>query len=413
MMIFKSYLSNIKPSSTLVINELSKEMESKGIEIFKFGFGQSPFPIPENIINELKKHAFEKDYLPVKGLMSLRKAIHASLLKKSLSHFSIDNIFVGPGTKQLMFLLQLAFEGDIILPAPSWVSYDPQAMIAKNKVHWIQTSIENNWHVTASDIEKVVTQCSSPNKLIILNSPNNPSGTNANNIKELANVLKKNNIIALSDEIYSDLTFNNEYVYISKYYPERTIVSSGLSKWCGAGGWRLGYFALPNFLKELDDKMQVIASEAYSSASAPIQYAAVEAYNSDQSIFLNNSKKVLHAIADYCFKKLNTNNVSVKTPEGGFYIMPDLTKVLKHKFKSSSEMCAALLKETGVAVLPGSDFGFPEDRLTFRLSYVDFNGTEFLKYANNTKKELNEEDVKQYAPKVVKGIDKILSWLTK
>ncbi len=87
----------------------------------------------------------------------------------------------------------------------------------------------------------------------------------------------------------------------------------------------------------------------------------------------------MHAIADYCFKKLNTNNVSVKTPEGGFYIMPDFTKVLKHKFKSSSEMCAALLKETGVAVLPGSDFGFPEDRLALRLSYVDFNGAEFFK----------------------------------
>jgi len=405
----KSYLTNLKPSSTLVINEQSKEMERQGKEVIKFGFGQSPFPIPDNVTAELKKNAFQKDYLPVKGLLSLRKAIHADLIKKSLNHYNVDNIFVGPGTKQLMFLLQLAFDGDIILPAPSWVSYDPQAIIAKNKVHWVQTKIENNWHVTPQDIEDVLKQCTAKNKLIILNTPNNPSGTNAHNLQELAKKFKEYNITVLSDEIYSDLTFKGSYHSIASFYPERTIISNGLSKWCGAGGWRLGYFAIPDLLKDLDDKMQVIASEAYSSASAPVQYAAVVAYSSGQQKYLDNSKKILKVLSDYCYKRLNTNTISVKEPEGGFYIMPDFTEMLKHKFNSSSKMCSQLLKDTGVAVLPGSDFGFPEARLLFRLSFVDFDGAKFLQYAID-KQFLTEQDVQQYAPKVIQGIDKILDW---
>ena len=194
-MLSKSHLSKLQPSSTLLINEQCKAIEKSGGEVFKFGFGQSPFPIPQNIVDELKAHAFEKDYLPVNGLLSLRNAIHKTLLQKKLNHFSVDNVFVGPGTKQLMFLLQLAFDGDIILPAPSWVSYEPQSVISNNKVHWIQTKIENNWHVTSEEITGVLKQSTAKNKIIILNTPNNPSGTNANNLKELAEIFKKNNII--------------------------------------------------------------------------------------------------------------------------------------------------------------------------------------------------------------------------
>ena len=408
-MTVKSHLANLKQSATLVINELSKTMFRAGKDVVNFGFGQSPFPVPDDAIKELKKNAFQKDYLPVKGLLSLRKAIHQDLIKKSLNHYSIDNIFVGPGTKNLMFMLQLAFDGDVILPVPSWVSYDPQAVIAKNKIHWIQTTIENNWHVTPQDIEEVLKQCTAKNKLIILNSPNNPSGTNPHNLQELANVLKKHEITVLSDEIYSDLTYNGSYHSIASFYPERTIVSNGLSKCFGAGGWRLGYFAIPNALQDIDEAMQMIASETFSCASAPIQHAAVVAYSSDQKDWLEHQKKILKVISDYCFKKLNTNTILVKEPEGGFYIMPDFTTMLKHKFNSSSQMCSQLLLDTGVAVLPGSDFGFPDSQLLFRLSFVDFDGAKFLQHTKD-KKSLTEQDVQQYAPKVVSGIEKILDW---
>ena len=185
-----------------------------------------------------------------------------------------------------------------------------------------------------------------------------------------------------------------------------------MSKWCGAGGWRLGYFAMPDSLNELNEKMQVMASEAYSSPSAPVQYAAITAYNSDQSKFLEHSKKILQLIAEYCYKKLKTNNIEVARPDGGFYIMPDFTKLLKDKYKTSAELCNDLLKDTGVAVLPGSDFGFDPNKLIFRLGFVDFNGEAFLQYSY-TKNMLEEKDLVSFAPKIIKGIQKIIDWSAK
>jgi len=331
------------------------------------------------------------------------------LIKKKYKHFTENNIVIGPGSKELMFLLQICFDGDLILPAPSWVSYEPQSIIAKNNVHWIQTSADSNWHVTAKQIEEVAKKIKSQNKLIILNSPNNPSGTNAKNLKELAEVFEKHNFTVLSDEIYSDLHFGDEFHSIAHFYP-KTIISNGLSKWAGAGGWRLGYFAIPDSLKEINDKISVLATETFSAVSAPIQFAAVEAYEGDHSEYVNKSIKILKVIADAVYKKFNTNNIQANQPEGGFYIMPDFTNLLSHKFKSSKEFCKSLLEETGVAVLPGTDFGFPEEKLLFRFSFVDFDGAQFLKIED---KEISEDNLKNYAPKILEGIEKILEFTKK
>ena len=409
MSITKQHLETLQPSSTLLINETSKEMERNGKTIYKFGFGQSPFPVPDKLIQKLKENAHQKDYLPAKGLLSLRQAIALSLSKKKYKHFTENNIVIGPGSKELMFLLQICFDGDLILPAPSWVSYEPQSIIAKNNVHWIQTSADSNWHVTAKQIEEVAKKIKSQNKLIILNSPNNPSGTNAKNLKELAEVFEKHNFTVLSDEIYSDLHFGDEFHSIAHFYP-KTIISNGLSKWAGAGGWRLGYFAIPDSLKEINDKISVLATETFSAVSAPIQFAAVEAYEGDHSEYVNKSIKILKVIADAVYKKFNTNNIQANQPEGGFYIMPDFTNLLSHKFKSSKEFCKSLLEETGVAVLPGTDFGFPEEKLLFRFSFVDFDGAQFLKIED---KEISEDNLKNYAPKILEGVEKILDFTKK
>ena len=409
MSITKQHLETLQPSSTLLINETSKEMERNGKTIYKFGFGQSPFPVPDKLVEKLKENAHQKDYLPAKGLLNLRQAISKNLIKKKYKNFTENNIVIGPGSKELMFLLQICFDGDLILPAPSWVSYEPQSIIAKNNVHWVQTSADSNWHVTAKQIEDIAKKIESQNKLIILNSPNNPSGTNAKNLKELAEVFEKYNFTVLSDEIYSDLHFDDEFHSIAHFYP-KTIISNGLSKWAGAGGWRLGYFAIPDSLKEIYDKISVLATETFSAVSAPIQFAAVEAYEGDHSEYVNKSIKILKVIADAVYKKFNTNNIQANKPEGGFYIMPDFTNLLSHKFKSSKEFCKSLLEETGVAVLPGTDFGFPEEKLLFRFSFVDFDGAQFLKVED---KEISEDNLKNYAPKILEGIEKILDFTKK
>ena len=168
----------------------------------------------------------------MQGLSELRTAICKYENKKRKRNFKEENVIVGPGTKELMFLLQTLFDGEILLPAPSWVSYAPQSIISRNKFHWINTRSENNWFPSAQEIEKIISKNKNKKFLLFLNSPNNPSGQICSNLKEISNVAKKYNVLILSDEIYSELSFDNSYKSISEFCPENTIISNGLSKWC-------------------------------------------------------------------------------------------------------------------------------------------------------------------------------------
>ncbi len=404
--IIKDQINLLKPSATLVINEESDRLKKSGKKVYKFGFGQSPFPIPENIVLSLKNHASKNKYLPIQGLEELRSAIATYLNHNNNNNFKSDNIIIGPGTKELMLLTQISFNGEILLPAPSWVSYQPQAFIAKNKVHWIQTSSTSNWFPTGDQIERKIQSIKNKKLLLFLNSPNNPSGTICKNLEEIAEVAKKHKIIILSDEIYSNLTFNNNYKSISNFYPEGTIVSTGLSKWCGAGGWRLGFFAIPNELKELKNSLKILSSESFTSVSAPIQYAAVEAYTGDYSEYLEKVKKILFSTGMHVYENLKSNTTNIMKPEGGFYLLPEFTNA---KFLSSAEMCKDILNKTGVALLPGSDFGLDNKKMIARLSYTDFNGENFLKNTQSSK-SLDEGDLKKYAPNIVEGVSKLKEW---
>ena len=173
--IIKDQINLLKPSATLAINEESNRLKREGKKIYKFGFGQSPFPVPESIVLALRNNADKNTYLPIQGLEELRLAIAEHLNKNNGNNFKPDNIIIGPGTKELMFLTQIAFGGEILLPAPSWVSYQPQAIIAKNKVHWIQTSGASNWFPTGEQLEKKIKSISNKNLIFLINSPNNPS----------------------------------------------------------------------------------------------------------------------------------------------------------------------------------------------------------------------------------------------
>ena len=345
----------------------------------------------------------------MQGLPQLRKAISDYLSKKTKNSFLKENIIITPGSKEGMFLMHMAFNGDIILPAPSWVSYAPQAKIASNKVHWIQTSAYNNWFPTATELEKKIKSIKNKNIILILNSPNNPSGTTCNNLKELGEVAKKYKIIILSDEIYTDLKFDKNYESISKYYPEGTCITGGLSKWCGAGGWRLGFFAAPKQLNVLMDNLKVLASETFSTVNSPVQYAAVEAYQGDYQDFKLKTSNILQAVGMYVYENLRSNKVLINLPQGGFYLMPEF---INKKYKTSSDMCVAILKETGVALLPGSAFGFRPNKMLVRLSFTDFDGSNFLKNISSGK-NVSKSDVEKYAPNVVAGAKILSNWSKK
>jgi len=402
----KKSILKLKQSSTLVINEKCKELISQGKKVYQFGFGQSPFPVPEKIVTALKNNAYRKDYLPIQGLDKLRESISKNLKKKIGINYSKENIVITPGSKEAMLLLHVAFNGEIILSAPSWVSYEPQAIIGRNKVHWIQTSRENNWFPTANQLEKKIKSIKKKNLILIINSPNNPSGTICKNLKELAVVAKKYNLIVLSDEIYTDLTFCNKYESISQYYPERTFISGGLSKWCGAGGWRVGFFAVPDKLSELLENIKMLASESYSTVNSPAQFAAVEAYEGDFSEYKVKTLNILRSMGNYVYNNLKSNKVLINPPQGAFYLMPEFPN---KKYKTSTELCETILDEIGVAMLPASDFGFGPKKMLARLCYIDFDGTEFLKAPINGK-IIDDKIIKKYAPNVVEGVQKLSNW---
>ena len=402
----KDLVKNLKPSSTLAINENSRRMEEEGKKIFKFGFGQSPFKVPDDIINELKNNAHQNKYLSMQGLLKLREVVAKYTSKKKNYEYKPDNIIIGPGSKELMFLLHVIFKGEIILPVPSWVSYAPQAILGRNKIKFLQTKRENNWFPTGKEIEEIILKEKEKNYLLFLNSPNNPSGQVCERLDEISNIARKYNLIILSDEIYSELTFKENYKSISNVCPEKTIISTGLSKWCGAGGWRLGYFIIPETLNDIKNSINVLASETFSAVSAPIQYAAIKAYESDQTKYINKSKNILSSIAKYVYLNLKSNKILISEPQGGFYLMPEF---LNNKFKTSSEMCENILKNTGVALLPGSDFGFKKNKMLVRLSFTDFDGQLFMDKIKDDQ-IVKHEEIKRYAPNIVEGVQKLKKW---
>jgi len=402
----KNLVKGLKPSSTLLINETSRRLEEQGKKIYKFGFGQSPFKVPEDVVKELKDNAHQNKYLPMQGLSELRNAVANHTSKKKSYDYKSENVIIGPGSKELMFLLHVIFDGEIILPAPSWVSYAPQAILGRNKIQILQTKRENNWFPTALEIEEIILKDKNKNYLLFLNSPNNPSGQICENLEEIASIAEKYNLIILSDEIYSELSFKDNYQSISSFCPEKTIISTGLSKWCGAGGWRLGYFLVPDSLIEIKDMINVLASETFSAVSAPIQYAAIKAYENDHSNYINKSRNILCAVGNYVYENLKSNKILINKPQGGFYLMPEF---LNKKFNSSSEMCDSILNDTGVALLPGTDFGFNPSQMLARLSFTDFDGQEFMSKIEDNQK-IDNDLIANFAPKIIEGVDKLKKW---
>ena len=405
---------HLKPSATLAINERSNALIQAGRKVYKLGFGQSPFPVPASVTQALRDNAHQKDYLPVKGLLPLRTAVAAYHQQKFGVDCTAEDILIGPGSKELLFLTQMIYQGTLLLPQPSWVSYEPQAQLANKSFHWLKTRPENGYMLEAAALEDYCQQHLEEPAILILNYPSNPTGSSfeAHQLEELATVARQHQLLILSDEIYGDAHHTGQHESIAKYYPEGTIISSGLSKWCGAGGWRLGTFVFPKELNWLLEKMAIAASETFTTTSAPIQYAAISAYSGGPEIenYLNNSRAVLKRVALAVTRILAANRIKTPSPKGGFYLMPDFSHYregLGQKgIHTINQLCEALLEETGVALLPLSAFGMPDDFLGARLSYVDFDGARALQEIEENPNATAE----LLAPKVMEGIQKMVNW---
>jgi aspartate aminotransferase len=411
-------------SATIAIKDKCRALRREGRHIYDFGLGQSPFPVPRPVVESLRLSAEEKDYLPVMGLPKLREAVAEFHRRKEQLDATPERVLVGPGSKELMFLLQIAYYGEIILRTPCWVSYLPQARIIGRNIHLIPTRWESGWKLTPDLLLEAFAASNDDRRprLLVMNYPMNPTGHTytPDELKAIAEVARRFEIIILSDEIYGQLHFEGAHTSIARYYPERTIVSSGLSKWCGAGGWRLGTFLFPNELDWLQDAMGAIGSETYTSVSAPIQHAAVTAFQCGPEIerYLTQVRRILAALGLRSARKLNAAGIRVHEPNGAFYLFLDFTahadRLAARGIRTSGKLCDRLLEETGVAVLAGASFARPREELTARLSYVDFEGAAALAAAESIALDqpITEAFLAKHCPNVVEGVDRIAAWVS-
>lgn len=413
----KQHLRTVNKSETLFINEQSGNLAEQGHDIFRFGFGQSPFLPPQVVMDALAAHTHHKEYTAVSGAAPLRSAI------ANFHDWDANGVLVAPGSKLLLYATMAAFQPglNVLLVTPSWVSYAPQAALAGHKVTRVSTTFEDRWRITPASLDEAIRATGKDKHapaLMVLNYPGNPDGLTytRDELAALAPVMRENNIIVLSDEIYGLLQFDGGHASLAESYPEGTIVTTGLSKWCGAGGWRLGVALFPPELEALQRGVEGVASETYSSAPAPVQYAAISAYGSDTrseiNQYLDLQRRILSAIGNHVATKLNAAGIHVHAPTGGFYVSPDFSALAstlaKEEITTSPQLCARILQDTGVALLPGDAFGWPQEHLVARLAFVDFDGATAVERAGA--QAVDSSFVRRHCPRVVEGIQRLCDW---
>lgn len=416
---------HLDASPTLRINERVKELWQQGSTVYHFGFGESRFPVHPSLQAALQENVQQKGYLPVQGLKELREAI-ASYYSRTLNgEFEPQQVIVGPGSKSLLFGLLMALEGDLILPSPSWVSYAPQARFLHKPVHYIPSEASDDYALTLEALEATLEHCQSSHKVMVINSPNNPTGLmfKPSFLKELAAFCRAHQITVISDEIYGLVPHGSQaHVTLATYYPEGTIIVGGLSKHLSLGGWRLGKAILPPSQAQLMQALISIGSEIWSSASAPIQYAAISAYRGAPELEHYIAEcATLHALrTQHIWSWLVELGIRCPQPEGGFYMMPDFNRwrsaLANRGVETSSDLTQYLLEEYRLAALPGVVFGLPPEQLSIRLStsYIDLETDQQAEEMLATWRKSQDANtfIEAHHPTLEKGLDQFRRLIT-
>ena len=380
--------NQLAPSPTLQINERVRQMWDRGETVFHLGFGESRFPAHPKIVRALIEHASRQSYLPSPGIPELREAVagfHSRQLKRKVNP---DQVIVAPGSKSLLFAFQMALSGATVLHTPSWVSYEPQSRLFNRPVLRLPSTPVDEHQLHPARLRHLLRHSPHGQNLLILNSPSNPTGQMLEPalLEELANICRRERVLVLSDEIYGLTAFGKEHVSISTFYPEGTVVIGGMSKHLSLGGWRLGTALVPpgEGGQQLLQAVAKVGSELWSTASAPIQFAAVTAYADDAELAAYVERcTALHAARTRClWRGLSELDVPCAEPMGGFYLFPNFDHwrepLASLGVLTSVDLARHLLDEWQIASLPGSDFGSPAQELSLRLStsYVDLETDE-------------------------------------
>lgn len=413
-------IENLTISPTMAIQARSQARALEGHRLARLGLGQSPFPVPGSLVEALSAHASQKDYLPVRGLPALREAVATYHRRRHDLPVGTDDVVIGPGSKELLFLLQLVHDGVLLLPTPAWVSYEPQAKLVGRKVVRLPTLLSDGWQLRPEILDDWCRAHPSVGAILILNAPSNPTGTSyeAPELKALGEVARRHRLIVVSDEIYGELHFQGRHRSIARDYPEGTIIATGLSKWCGAGGWRLGALTFPTELQSLLAAVAGAASETFTSTSAPIQHAAIRAFVGSQELefYLDRARRILGGLLGWAGARLTEAGAQVVPAVGGFYLFPDFSRFAEplaaRGIHDGPSLAEAVLLEAGVASLPGLAMGRPKDELTLRLALVDFDGAR-AQAALGREDAVDRGFLEQYAAPTVGGIERLVEWLAR
>ena len=370
---------NINPSQTLAITAQALKMKREGRKVISFAAGEPDFDTPENIREEAISAIREgfTHYTTSSGIIELKEAIIEKLKKDNNVEYKTSEIIVSNGAKQCLFnaILTLCNPGDeVLLPIPCWVSYTEQIKFAQAIPVFIETKQEDTFKLSAAQVEEKI---SPRTRLLMLNSPNNPTGAvyEPEELKKIAQLLLKYDIYCLCDEIYEKLIYDDaEHLTIaslSKEIKEKIIIINGVSKSYAMTGWRIGYAAGP---EEIISGMSKIQGHSTSNPNSIAQKASVEALRGRQDT-IEAMRKSFDERRKYMVDRLNKmEGVSCIVPSGAFYAFPNVTKILEKgieyngkKIDNSFGLSNFILQEAEVALIPGSAF---EAEGYLRLSYA-------------------------------------------
>ena len=387
---------NITPSITLAITAKAKELKEAGVDVVSFGAGEPDFNTPKNIMDAAIKsmEGGKTKYTPTSGIIELREAICKKLKEDNNLSYNSNELIVSTGAQQCLadaFMAILNPGDEVIVPIPYWVSYPELIKLADGVPVFVEGKEENDYKYTLESLNKVVNDNT---KAIIINSPNNPTGTvySIEELKEIAEFAQKHDLIIISDEIYEKLIYDGKkhvsVASLSEDAYNRTIVINGFSKSYAMTGWRLGY-AAGN--AEVIKLMTSVQSHITSNTNSIAQYAGVEALNGPKDEIEKMVKKFEERRNLMIDRIKNITGLSVIRPEGAFYVMINLKNYLgksinENVINNSVDFSRELLEYEKVAVIPGSAFGLDK---YIRLSYA-------------TSEEL-----------ILKGLDRIESFLNK
>lgn len=370
-------IKNLAPSATLMMSQMAGEMKAKGIDVINLSVGEPDFATPEYICAAGKK-AIEDGYTrytPVDGYLSLREAICEKLSRENGLSYSADEIVVSGGGKQGVcnVVMSLINPGDeVIIPAPYWVSYPQMVELAEGKSVIVDTSIENNYCMTAEELESAIT---SKTKLLILCSPSNPTGSvyKKEELDRIADVLRRHEqVYILSDEIYEHIIFGDAKHYSLAQYAdlrERVIVANGVSKAYAMTGWRIGWIAAT---KEIVKACKKLQGQQTSCSSSISQKAAEAAYRGSQEC-VESMRCAFEKRRDLVVQLAEEiEGIKLNKPQGAFYLLMDISAYFgksydKYTISSAKDLCLYLLEEAWVTLVDGAAFGSPK---TLRLSYA-------------------------------------------